>query len=65
MIYLAVVLCAATLILSVATLIGVKKSKNVSEISKQDKDEITGSFSSSRRARNVQQKVGRKRNFKT
>lgn len=47
MIYLAVVLCAATLILSVATLIGVKKSKNVSEISKQDKDEITGSFSSS------------------
>lgn len=47
MIYLAVILCAATLILSVATLIGVKKSKNVSEISKQDKDEITGSFSSS------------------
>lgn len=47
MIYLAVVLCVATLILSVATLIGVKKSKNVSEISKQDKDEITGSFSSS------------------
>lgn len=47
MIYLAVVLCAATLILSVATLIGVKKSKNVSEISKQDKDEITGSFLSS------------------
>ena len=47
MIYLAVVLCAATLILSVATLVGVKKSKNVSEISKQDKDEITGSFSSS------------------
>ena len=47
MIYLAVILCAATLILSVATLVGVKKSKNVSEISKQDKDEITGSFSSS------------------
>ncbi len=47
MIYLAVILCAATLILSVATLIGVKKSKNVSEINKQDKDEITGSFSSS------------------
>lgn len=47
MIYLAVILCATTLILSVATLIGVKKSKNVSEISKQDKDEITGSFSSS------------------
>lgn len=47
MIYLAVVLCAATLILSVAMLIGVKKNKNVSEISKQDKDEITGSFSSS------------------
>ena len=47
MIYLAVILCAATLILSVTTLIGVKKSKNVSEISKQDKDEITGSFSSS------------------
>ncbi len=47
MIYLAVILCAATLILSVATLIGVKKNKNVSEISKQDKDEITGSFSSS------------------
>lgn len=47
MIYLAVILCAATLILSVATLIGVKKSKKVSEISKQDKDEITGSFSSS------------------
>lgn len=47
MIYLAVILCAATLILSVAMLIGVKKSKNVSEISKQDKDEITGSFSSS------------------
>ena len=47
MIYLAVILCAATFILSVATLVGVKKSKNVSEISKQDKDEITGSFSSS------------------
>lgn len=45
MVYVLIATCAVTIILSVATLITVKRNKSLITINKQDKDYITGSFS--------------------
>ena len=47
MVYLAIGLSLASLIIGIATLISVKRNKSVTEISKQDKTELKDSFSSS------------------